>query len=80
MKVIELMKMKAVNYHGIEVYVPENINFIASDKSGQTMGFVGLPVPDEEFLFWEDPDAGELYDIGLFDLETTLWTETLVQL
>lgn len=79
MKAIELVKMKAVNYHGTEVHVPENINFIASDKSGKTLGFEGRPHPEVEFEWWEDHNGDDLYEIGTFDLEGTHWTETLVE-
>lgn len=80
MKALELVKMKSVNYHGTEVHVPENINFIASDKSGQTIGFVGQPYPDDDFDWWDNPNGDDMYDIGVFDLEGTHWTETLVLL
>jgi hypothetical protein len=80
MKAIELLKMKAVNYHGTEVHVPDNIHFIATDKNGKTLGFEERPKPDEEFNWWENPNRSDMYDIGTFDLEDTNWTETLVQL
>lgn len=80
MKAINLNKMKAVNYHGTEVHVPENINFIVSDKSGKTLGFECRPHAEIDFEWWEDHNGDDLYEIGTFDLEDTHWTETLVEL
>ncbi len=80
MKAIELIKMKAVSYHGTEVYVPENIHFIATDKNGTTIGFEERPVVDHGFNFWDNPNCSDMYEIGTFDLEGSDWTKTLVVL
>ncbi len=77
MKVLELNKMKAATYFDIEVHVPSNINYIATDEDGKLIGFVNEPEANLELRFWDDPNSSDIYEIGLIDLEEKNWTTTL---
>ena len=46
---------KKVNYFGIDFYVPEEIEYIATDKDGYIYGYIDLPI--ERINEWWTPEV-----------------------
>jgi hypothetical protein len=71
-----------VNYFGIELLVPERINYLATDKDGEVWAFSEEPVcyvsPYEE---WVIPQFGVLSRgqelVAKVDLKSVAWNHTL---
>lgn len=49
------IRYKKVNYFGIDFYVHEEVEYIATDKDGSIYGYIELPI--ERVNEWETPDV-----------------------
>jgi hypothetical protein len=77
MKPIDLpTQQRAVSYCGIEVYVPDMAEFLATDNDGRLYWYSQEPTADNARYFWI-ATGGASCLMGIVDLEGLDWHETL---
>ena len=54
-------RYKKVNYFGIDFYVPEEVEYIATDKDGNIYGYVDIDLPIERIDDWCAPEVSPYY-------------------
>lgn len=73
MKFIE--EQKKIQYFGIELVIPANIKYIATDESGYIYAYTCKPIEEEMQWFALN---GDIVELCIVDLEGVDWKETLV--
>lgn len=57
-KVVNLVKLhtKSVNYCGLYLYIPDRINYMATDKDGTVFGYSSKPILEASGNMWVNTD------------------------
>ena len=72
--------VKPVIYFGIEINIPTEHNFVATDSDGFVYSYKCNPVINDALRVFQDRSAAEDESICAVDLEGLDWKETLVEI